>query len=124
MSEHDEQVQFFDILRLNYKRHPQLESIFAVPNGGHRHKATAVKLKREGVMSGVFDICVPVASSGYHGAFIEMKFGKNTLTKEQVKFCDMVEANGYFCEIAYSAEEACQILADYLELEFDGVNFK
>lgn len=40
---------------------------FHIPNGGSRNKAEAANLKRQGVMAGVPDLCVPVARCGYRG---------------------------------------------------------
>ena len=53
--------------------HPSLALIFAIPNGGDRHKAVAVKLKAEGVKAGVPDLCLPVPRGSFHGLFVEMK---------------------------------------------------
>jgi hypothetical protein len=39
----------------------QLSLMFAIPNGGLRHKAEANKLKSEGVKAGVPDIMLPIA---------------------------------------------------------------
>lgn len=54
-TEHDEQKAFVKWFRLQY---PAVR-IFAIPNGGDRHLKVAVKLKAEGVTSGVPDLFVP-----------------------------------------------------------------
>lgn len=54
-------------------RYPVLSLLFHVPNGGNRHKATAVKLKAQGVRKGVPDLCLPVPRNDFHGLWIEMK---------------------------------------------------
>ena len=54
-SEHLEQVTFVSFFKEKY---PNVR-IFSIPNGGFRHKATAQKLKIEGVSSGVPDLYVP-----------------------------------------------------------------
>ena len=51
--EHQEQKTL--IKWCEYKGHPY-NLIFAIPNGGQRHKAVAAKLKAEGVKSGVPDL--------------------------------------------------------------------
>ena len=54
-SEHYEQVCFVNWWELNY---PDV-LIYAIPNGGKRHPATAKKLKLEGVRSGIPDLHIP-----------------------------------------------------------------
>ena len=54
-TEHAHQAALFCWLRRKTHYHPELEWIFAVPNGGSRDKITAGKLKAEGVTPGVFD---------------------------------------------------------------------
>ena len=57
-------------------RHPELNLLYHVPNGGSRNEIEAANLKRQGVKAGVPDLALPVARKGYHGLYIEMKFGK------------------------------------------------
>lgn len=74
--------------------------LFAVPNGGHRHPATARKLKAEGVRAGVPDLCL-IYSRKVHGrdvmvqaartAFIEMKTESGKLSAKQDEVCERLE---------------------------------
>jgi hypothetical protein len=73
MTEHDEQVALSRWVTLLQPRHPELALLHAIPNGGHRHKAVAVRLKAEGVKRGVPDLCLPVPRGGHHGLYLEMK---------------------------------------------------
>ena len=58
-------------------QHPEAGMIFHIPNGGQpEHNWEAANLKRQGVKAGVPDLFLPVAKNGYHGLFIEMKYGK------------------------------------------------
>jgi len=97
--------------------HPKLEFMYAVPNGGKRNKREAVRLKKQGVKSGVYDICLPIARHGYHGLYLELKIGKNNLTDNQKRFKRYVEANGYRTETAYNLEEAINIICGYSQLK-------
>lgn len=54
-------------------KYPELRLMYHIPNGGARSKATAGRLKAEGVKAGVPDICLPVSRDGYHGLYIELK---------------------------------------------------
>lgn len=96
------------------KQHPELAWLYAVPNGGDRAKATAVKMKAEGVKRGVWDLCLPVRRNDCCGLYIEMKYGKNGLTKEQKEFGDFVRLQGYKTVVCYSWIEAKTELLEYL----------
>ena len=63
-TEHEEQRKFVSWFRKTY---PGVR-IFAIPNGGARSKATAMKLVCEGVSAGVPDLFVPAWA-----LWIEMK---------------------------------------------------
>lgn len=112
MSEHAEQVALFQALAL----HDECRWIFAIPNGGYRSKTTAVNLRNEGVKKGVWDIFCCYPRNGFHGMYVEMKFGKNKLTEEQEAFRNHCEAEGYCCVIAYDWKSAYQAIMDYMGL--------
>ncbi|MCI0420954.1 MAG: hypothetical protein L0312_17270, partial [Acidobacteria bacterium] len=66
--------------------YPVLKLLYAVPNGGYRNLYVARKLKSEGVMAGVADLCLPAPRRGYHGLYLEMKSEMGVTTKEQKAF--------------------------------------
>jgi hypothetical protein len=116
MSEHDEQTQLFQILALYEERYPVLRWIFAIPNGGKRHPATAMKLKQEGVRRGIPDICIPYPVDEWAGCYVEMKFGKGRLTKEQQEFIEAFQ-NTHKIYVCYSAIEAAHAIGEYLGID-------
>jgi hypothetical protein len=116
MSEHDEQTQLFQILALYEERYPVLRWIFAIPNGGKRHPATAMKLKQEGVRRGIPDICIPYPVDEWAGCYVEMKFGKGRLTKEQQEFIEAFQ-NTHKIYVCYSAIEAAHAIGKYLGID-------
>lgn len=111
MTEHDEQAMLFEWTRYR----PELRWMFAIPNGGLRNKVTAARLRSEGTKAGVWDIFLPIPSKGYHGMFLEMKFGKNRLTENQKEFGEFVNGKGYYTAVAYSADEAMREIDQYLD---------
>jgi len=120
--EHVEQALFVKWASMQSNKHPELKMLFAIPNGGHRHVAVAKKLKEEGVKSGVPDLFLAVPTFGYlvdvgYGLFIEMKVGKNKLTKNQEWWIGNLQGQGYRCEVCYSFEEARNVICDYLKIE-------
>ncbi len=113
-TEHKEQVTLFRWVALVRSSHPELELLHAIPNGGHRHKVVAARLKAEGVKRGVPDLCLPVASNGSHGLYIEMKTRKGRLSEYQKFWAEALLANGYRFELCRSWQEAALTIADYL----------
>lgn len=49
------------------------ELMYHVPNGGHRVKAVAGKLKAQGVKAGIPDLVLTMARGGFFGLYIEFK---------------------------------------------------
>lgn len=112
MSEHNEQVALFEWTSLMSGRVPELVLLYAIPNGGHRHPATAARLKAEGVKAGVPDICLPVARREWHGLYMELKVGRNKLTALQREWLAYLQEAGYCVDVSYGWQEAaCKILA-------------
>ena len=112
--EHHDQVALFRWAGYQSKRLPELALMFAIPNGGKRNKATAGKLKAEGVKAGVPDICLPVANGKYHGLWIELKAGRNKPTQPQVQWHMRLSQQGYRVAVCYSWEAARDVIEEYL----------
>ena len=115
-SEHQEQAALFEWAAWNSERVPALNLLYAIPNGGKRDKATAAKLKQEGVKAGVPDICLPVARRGYHGFYIEMKVGKNKPSTDQWVWLNALDLEGYMISVSHGWQEAAHKIIDYLGL--------
>lgn len=114
-SEHKEQVLLFQWADAVRQRFPDLEMLIAIPNGGKRHIGTAVKMKKEGVKSGVWDVFLPVPSGIYHGLWIEMKSLKGSLSENQRKWGGMCSLQGYRMVVCRSWHEAKDAIECYLE---------
>lgn len=113
-SEHAEQVALFAWAEDNVERLPALSLMFAIPNGGHRHRSVAVQLKMEGVKAGVPDLMLPWPARGKAGLFIEMKYGKNQPTNSQQLWLQRLAQAGYATAICYGCEEAVRVIEEYL----------
>lgn len=115
-TEHAHQVALFCWAAMNREKYPELEWMFAIPNGGLRDKITAVRLKAEGVRSGVSDIFLPAVREPYAGLFIEMKEPKKGKESDkQREFGDHVIVQGYVYRCCWGWEEARDLIVDYLE---------
>ena len=94
--------------------------LFAVPNGGARSKATAGKLKAEGVVPGVADLIllVPFIQEGvqyFNGLCIEMKTAKGRQSPEQKEWEDKVTGQGYEYKVIRSLDEFIEVVDSYLK---------
>ena len=113
MTEHDIQRTFFTWAEYQSGSIPELKLLHAIPNGGHRHKATAGKLKAEGVKAGVPDVCLPVARGGFHGCYLEFKTKKGRPTEAQLEWLEALAEQGYYTAIVRSFDEATELIKDY-----------
>lgn len=111
-SETTEQIALFDWAKRTESILPELALIYHVPNEGKRTNGGI--LKAAGLKSGVPDICLPVAKNGFHGLYIELKFGKNKATKAQEEYMAMLETQRYKTAVCYGAEEAREEILAYL----------
>jgi len=97
-TEHEEQRQLVSWFRKTY---PDVR-IFAIPNGGMRNKTTAMKLKAEGVSSGVPDLFIPAWA-----LWIEMKRTKGgSVSLEQKDWHAYLISIGHKVLIAKGFEDA------------------
>lgn len=97
--------------------HPILkEYLFHIPNGGSRHIAEAVKLKRMGVKAGVSDLFLAYPNKEKHGLFLECKKKGGYLTHSQGTWIDRMKSVGYDAHVAYGFEDAKNVILDYLSL--------
>ena len=112
--EHIEAVSLMRWVRLSICKYPDLDMLWHVPNGGQRNKATAGKMKAEGVKAGVSDYALDVARGGYHGLRIELKPKGGRPSPAQKDYIRDVTAQGYRAEVAVGWEAAKDILIDYL----------
>lgn len=108
MSEADEQkavVAYCDARRI---------PVFHIPNEAKRSPQLAAHLKAMGMRAGVPDLFIPVARGGYHGLFVEMKFGKNKLTQAQFDWLRALSAQGYCAKCCYGARNAVELIRRYM----------
>ena len=117
-SESVEQICLFRWAEWQAGKYPELRWLFHIPNGGLRSKATAGRLKAEGVKAGVPDLFLPVPHQGYHGLFIEMKREKGGKPSEnQKEWLKQLNEAGYLAVICHGWEAAAQELTRYLETD-------
>lgn len=101
--------QWFDF---QYPKFSRL--LFAIPNGGNRSNIEAAIMKGEGVIPGVSDMMLAVPANGYPGAFIEMKWGKNTLSESQESWLKLAKTMGYATAVIYTLDEFMDFINRYI----------
>lgn len=116
-SETTEQINLFNWARSIESFVPELKLMYHIPNEGKRSNGTGALLKAAGMKAGVPDIHLPVARNGYTGLYIEMKYGKNTPSKEQKEFMVGLLQEGHKVEVAYSMQQAREVIRKYLQRE-------
>jgi hypothetical protein len=110
-----EQAKVIAWARANENNYPYLWMLHSSLNGVKMTKAQAGRAIAQGMLSGVPDLFLPVPKNGYHGLFIEMKYGSNKVTKNQEKFLQNAANVGYAVSVCYSANEAIKRIEDYYQ---------
>lgn len=119
IKEAQEQAYLFNWAKWNVGQFPELDEMFAIPNGaGKLSKQTCAKLKRTGLKAGVPDIFLPAIRGGYGGMFIELKSMTGTVQDNQMDWKNRLERNGYFCIIAKGWISAMEQILKYLKGEY------
>ena len=109
--EHILQVNCVSYFRLRYPK----DLIYAIPSGGQRNVIVAAKLKAEGVLSGVPDLCIPIAKKCFNGIYIELKNGKaGKVSENQKTILDKLQSEGYRCEVCRSFDEFKNVVDNYM----------
>ena len=103
-------------------KYTDLKLLYHIPNGGSRNAKEAANLKKQGVRAGVPDLCLPSAHGGFHGLYIEMKYGKNKPTAKQKEWLHSLEEQGYKTAVCYSLEEAQKLLKAYITSPKTNIN--
>jgi hypothetical protein len=107
-TEHEEQRELVRWFRQTYKG----VRIFAIPNGGQRSRATAGRLKAEGVSAGVPDLFIPA-----WGLWIEMKRQKGgVVSSEQKDWINYLQSVNHVCIVGKGAEAAKAAISDFHEI--------
>lgn len=116
-SEFTEQCAIFSWAQYNEEEYPALKYINASLSGMYFPMNLAMQAKRSGMKKGVPDINLPYHNGTFSGLYIELKYGRNKASKEQLEWIEWLEQNKYYACVAYGAEEAVYIIQKYLKNE-------
>lgn len=110
-----EQQHLFQWAALQSGAFPELHMLYHIPNGGARSRATAGRLKAEGVKAGVPDLCLPVPRGTAHGLYIELKRRRGgKVSPAQREWLERLSARGYDTAVCYGWEDAAGRIMAYL----------
>lgn len=121
MNQEEHDIQAACVRWFRFQHRDLAPLLFAVPNGGARSKATAGKLKAEGVVPGVADLIllVPRIEEGcrnmWHGLCIEMKTPTGRQSTEQGLWQLKVEQYGYQYAVVRSLDQFIETIEKYLK---------
>ena len=93
--------------------------VYHVPNGGHRHKAVAAKLKQQGVVAGIPDLVLTMARGGYFGLYIEFKAtppNDAAISASQHERIRKLNEQGYLAVVCRGHFDAMEQIRAYLRL--------
>ena len=114
-TESQEQQMLFEWSALMAAKIPELAELWHCPNGGHRNKVAAARLRREGVKAGIPDIFLLVPRNGFHGLAIELKAKGKKPTKSQEWWLERLGKNGYLAVVCHGFEDAKDLILTYLQ---------
>lgn len=116
-TEHELQAAVIAECERRALRNPLWGRILHIPNGEHRTKATAGRLKAMGVRAGLCDLAIFVARHGYHAAFCELKVGSNKPTATQRDWMRFLQEQGYAVKVFWDEPEP---VIEWLDWYIDG----
>lgn len=93
--------------------------IYHVPNGGHRLKSVAAKLKQQGVVAGIPDLVLTMARGGYFGLYIEFKAtppNDAAISASQHERIRKLNEQGYLAVVCRGHFDAMEQIRAYLRL--------
>lgn len=115
--EGNEQAALISELRIRMPKVADL--IYHVPNGGHRLKSVAAKLKRQGVVAGIPDLVLTMARGGYFGLYIEFKAtppNDAAISASQHERIRKLNEQGYLAIVCRGHFDAMEAIRAYLRL--------
>ncbi len=113
-----EQAALFRWRDVAKKMWPELQWLFAIPNGLWLPDAYARTALEQGLTPGVSDVALLVPRGGYHGLLIELKRRDATpcrLSANQKGFIEFQRAQGYRAEWCKGWDAARNLVINYLE---------
>lgn len=91
---------------------PQLA--YHIANERKANPQQHMRLKLQGVLKGVSDICLPLKSREFSGIYCELKTKSGSPSKEQKEFLAGVSAEGYLAVVVNDFDTFKEVFTEYL----------
>jgi hypothetical protein len=95
---------------------PEIHLLHAIPNGDWRGWGTGVKLKAQGVIPGIPDLCLPVPRGEFHGFYLELKKARGSVKPDQWAMMHALHSQGYCVRVTNHLGTALTLISDYLKM--------
>ena len=118
MSERNEQIAYFQWVRIKAKQDRRYEMIVGFPMQGFGSREIAIRAasarKQEGMPKGFPDIGIFIPRGDWHGAFVEFKKNGGRPTPEQKDWIKNLEAQGYRAAVVHGLDDLIDFTSGYL----------
>lgn len=98
-------------------RHPELFLTYAIPNGGARAKSTAGRMKAQGVLATMPDLCLPVMRGPFASLYVELKVRGKYGSKAQREMAELLREQGHCVLECQGVQEGLDAFLGYLALD-------
>lgn len=114
-TEYEEQAAVIEWAHAMRGRWPELDLLYAIPNGARTSWTVAKRLKKTGMKAGVPDLCLPVARGAWHACYLEIKRKKHgRLNGVQRAWISRLTRERNYVVVCSGAEWAIHHLSAYL----------
>ena len=115
MTESDIQQSCLKWFAVQYPVFAQEGMLFHIPNEGIRLGGMGKRMKREGIVKGVADLCLCIPRGRYHALYIEMKKPGSYQRPEQKEWQKNCEKYGNRYVVCKSLDQCRDEVKNYLE---------
>lgn len=110
------QKSLFRWAHLNKGKWPELQALYAIPNGAHVSDKNRIRLVYEGMRKGMPDVHFPVPKGPYASLYLEIKTKEGRVSIDQQNRMQLLASLGNLCVVARGLYECIGAVEDYLAL--------
>ena len=115
--ERDDQRNLIAWFKLQFPK----ELMFAIPNSLVRSDCQAFIMAKEGLVSGLPDLCLACPKKGYCGLYLELKRlaipgePRGRITSRQGQIIEHLNSRRYLAVVCYGFDEAREAILNYMK---------